>query len=60
MDGIIAAIDQGTTSTRCILFDHSGKIISVSQKEHTQIFPKPGWVEHDPSGDMEKYSRSDY
>jgi len=48
MDGIIAAIDQGTTSTRCILFDHSGKIISVSQKEHTQIFPKPGWVEHDP------------
>jgi glycerol kinase len=48
MDGIIAAIDQGTTSTRCILFDHSGKIISISQKEHTQIFPKPGWVEHDP------------
>ncbi len=48
MDGIIAAIDQGTTSTRCILFDHGGKIISVCQKEHTQIFPKPGWVEHDP------------
>jgi glycerol kinase len=48
MDGIIAAIDQGTTSTRCILFNHNGGIISVSQKEHNQIFPKPGWVEHDP------------
>ncbi len=44
----IAAIDQGTTSTRCILFDHAGKIATVDQKEHQQIFPKPGWVEHDP------------
>ena len=42
----IASIDQGTTSTRCILFDHAGSIISVDQKEHEQIFPKPGWVEH--------------
>lgn len=43
----VAAIDQGTTSTRCIVFDHSGSIISVAQKEHAQHFPKPGWVEHD-------------
>ena len=41
------ALDAGTTSNRCILFDHSGKICSVAQKEFTQIFPKPGWVEHD-------------
>jgi glycerol kinase len=43
-----AALDQGTTSTRAMIFDHSGKVVSVSQKEHEQIFPKPGWVEHDP------------
>jgi glycerol kinase len=42
----IAAIDQGTTSSRCIVFDHSGSIVSMDQKEHEQIFPKPGWVEH--------------
>ncbi len=47
MPKYVAAIDQGTTSTRCILFDHAGKIISMDQKEHKQIFPKPGWVEHD-------------
>ena len=44
----IVAIDQGTTSTRCIVFDHSGNIVSQDQKEHRQILPKPGWVEHDP------------
>jgi len=44
----IGAIDQGTTSTRFIIFDTSGKIIAVDQKEHQQIFPQPGWVEHDP------------
>jgi glycerol kinase len=44
----IAAIDQGTTSTRCILFNHEGEIIASDQKEHEQIFPRPGWVEHDP------------
>jgi glycerol kinase len=44
----LGAIDQGTTSTRFIVFDHSGRIVSVAQKEHEQIFPKPGWVEHDP------------
>jgi glycerol kinase len=51
----VAAIDQGTTSTRCMLFDHSGGVVSVSQKEHEQIYPKPGWVEHDP---MEIWERT--
>ena len=40
-------IDQGTTSTRCILFDQRGQLVSVAQQEHQQYFPKPGWVEHD-------------
>jgi len=44
----IAAIDQGTTSTRCILFDHSGTIAFSAQREHSQLYPKAGWVEHDP------------
>ncbi len=44
----IGAIDQGTTSTRFILFNHKGKEVASSQREHRQIFPKPGWVEHDP------------
>ena len=48
MADFIAAIDQGTTSTRCMIFDHGGKVISVDQKEHRQIYPRPGWVEHDP------------
>jgi glycerol kinase len=48
MSKYIAAIDQGTTSTRCILFDHQGNIVSVGQKEHEQIYPQPGWVEHNP------------
>ena len=47
MPKFVAAIDQGTTSTRCILFDHAGNIAAVDQKEHEQIYPKPGWVEHD-------------
>ena len=47
MTKYIGAIDQGTTSTRFIVFDHSGNIVSVDQKEHQQIYPKPGWVEHD-------------
>ncbi|HEX3804949.1 MAG TPA: glycerol kinase GlpK [Solirubrobacteraceae bacterium] len=41
------AIDQGTTSSRAMVFDHGGRVVSVSQKEHEQIYPKPGWVEHD-------------
>ena len=42
------ALDQGTTSSRCILFDRKGNICSVAQKEFEQHYPKPGWVEHDP------------
>ena len=44
----VAAIDQGTTSTRCMLFDHHGLVASLAQKEHQQIYPRPGWVEHQP------------
>ncbi len=47
MGHYVAAIDQGTTSTRFIIFDHEGNVIAVDQKEHQQIYPKPGWVEHD-------------
>jgi glycerol kinase len=42
-----AAVDQGTTSTRFMVFDHGGQVVAINQKEHEQIFPKPGWVEHD-------------
>jgi len=48
MKKYILALDQGTTSSRAILFDHSGRIQSIAQKEFKQIFPQPGWVEHDP------------
>jgi len=48
MPKYIMAIDQGTTSSRCILFNKSGQMISMAQKEFTQVYPKPGWVEHDP------------
>ncbi len=48
MPDYVLAIDQGTTSTRAIIFDHSGSIISTGQKEHEQIFPRAGWVEHNP------------
>ncbi len=44
----IAAIDQGTTSTRCMIFDHAGEVVAIEQQEHRQIYPQPGWVEHDP------------
>lgn len=44
----VLSLDQGTTSSRAIVFDHSGKMVGVAQKEFRQIFPKPGWVEHDP------------
>jgi len=49
MKDYIGAIDQGTTSSRFIVFDRTGRIVSVAQKEHEQIYPKPGWVEHDPA-----------
>jgi glycerol kinase len=45
----VGALDQGTTSTRFMIFDHGGQVKGVDQKEHEQIFPKPGWVEHDPA-----------
>ncbi|MFZ6027981.1 MAG: glycerol kinase GlpK [Chloroflexota bacterium] len=48
MSDLIASIDQGTTSTRCILFGQDGQVASSAQKEHRQIYPQPGWVEHDP------------
>ena len=44
----VLSLDQGTTSSRAILFDHQGNSIATAQKEHQQIFPQPGWVEHDP------------
>jgi glycerol kinase len=49
MTKYVMALDQGTTSSRAIIFDQSGAIISTAQKEFTQIFPQPGWVEHDPA-----------
>ncbi len=49
MTKYVAAIDQGTTSTRCMVFDHSGRVVSVDQTEHEQIFPRAGWVEHNPA-----------
>src|SRR5688572_5629562 len=48
MSKYIASIDQGTTSTRFMVFNHGGNVVAVHQKEHRQIYPKPGWVEHDP------------
>ncbi|RAJ08170.1 glycerol kinase GlpK [Arenibacter echinorum] len=48
MEKYILALDQGTTSSRSVVFDKKGNIVSVAQKEFTQYFPKPGWVEHDP------------
>ena len=48
MKQYVMALDQGTTSSRCILFDKQGEIISMAQREFAQIYPKPGWVEQDP------------
>lgn len=48
MADFVAAVDQGTTSTRCMLFDHQGAVVASHQLEHKQIYPQPGWVEHDP------------
>src|SRR5262252_4857806 len=47
MADYVGALDQGTTSTRFMIFDHRGQVVSIDQKEHEQIFPQPGWVEHD-------------
>ena len=46
-ESFVAAIDQGTTSTRCLLFDHAGRMVSMAQREHHHHYPRPGWVEHD-------------
>ncbi len=56
MADYVGAIDQGTTSTRFMIFDHGGRVKGISQKEHEQIYPKPGWVEHDPA---EVWSRTE-
>jgi glycerol kinase len=57
MKQYILAIDQGTTSTRAMLFNHAGEVIGLKQKEHEQLYPKPGWVEHDP---MEIWSATQF
>ncbi len=54
MTQYVAAIDQGTTGTRCILFDHQGKVVTWAYEEHQQIYPQPGWVEHNPLEIWEK------
>ena len=51
----VGALDQGTTSTRFMIFNHSGGVVGIDQKEHEQIYPKPGWVEHDA---LEIWTRS--
>ncbi|MFN2192594.1 MAG: glycerol kinase GlpK [Candidatus Promineifilaceae bacterium] len=56
MTKYVAAVDQGTTSTRCMIFNHSGEPVGIHQLEHEQIYPKAGWVEHDP---MEIWERTD-
>ena len=48
MAEFVAAVDQGTTSTRCMIFDHDGAEVGRHQLEHEQILPKAGWVEHNP------------
>ncbi|MBP7690528.1 MAG: glycerol kinase GlpK [Anaerolineales bacterium] len=55
MTKYVGAVDQGTTSTRFMIFDHAGQVVGLDQKEHAQIYPKPGWVEHDP---MEIWQRT--
>src|SRR5690242_8632282 len=49
MPDYIGAIDQGTTSTRFLILDRAGRLVAAAQKEHRQIYPQPGWVEHDPN-----------
>ena len=53
----VAAIDQGTTSTRCMIFNQAGRVVDVDQKEHEQIFPRAGWVEHNADRDLEQHPR---
>ncbi|MBI5441436.1 MAG: glycerol kinase GlpK [Deltaproteobacteria bacterium] len=58
MSKYVAAIDQGTTSTRCMLFDRAGRVAASSQLEHGQLYPRPGWVEHDPLEIWERTCRT--
>ncbi|HKN52757.1 MAG TPA: FGGY family carbohydrate kinase, partial [Amycolatopsis sp.] len=53
----VMSVDQGTTSTRCIIFDARGRLVSVVQREHQQHFPRPGWVEHDAAEIWRNLSR---
>ena len=55
MADYVAAVDQGTTSTRCMIFNHHGLPVGIHQMEHKQIYPQAGWVEHDP---MEIWART--
>ncbi|RYD94389.1 MAG: glycerol kinase, partial [Sphingobacteriales bacterium] len=48
MSKFILSLDQGTTSSRAIIFNHNGEIVAIAQREFTQIYPQAGWVEHDP------------
>jgi glycerol kinase len=57
MPGYVAAIDQGTTSTRCMVFDRSAGVVAAAQEEHEQILPRPGWVEHSPGEIWERACR---
>ena len=57
MSRYVGAIDQGTTSSRFIVFDRSGHTVAMAQREHRQIFPQPGWVEHDPGGNLANTQR---
>jgi len=56
----ILALDQGTTSSKVIIFDHTGAIVSPAQREFTQYYPKPGWVEHDPMERAKKRRRGNW
>ncbi len=54
MPEFVGAVDQGTTSSRFMIFDHAGNEVAMQQLEHTQILPRPGWVEHDPVESWER------
>ncbi|MGH2511833.1 MAG: FGGY family carbohydrate kinase, partial [Candidatus Limnocylindrales bacterium] len=54
MDGYVGALDQGTSSTRFAIFDRHGRLVAINQREHRQLYPRPGWVEHDPLEILER------
>ena len=59
MTKYVGAIDQGTTSSRFIVFDRAGNTVASAQREHRQIYPQPGWVEHDPIETSRQHPRGD-